>query len=106
MLKTLFIVVPGLIWYAVTYVRQGHTTDDLRGGVWLVAHLAFLYALSAVGSFDGLGWIPAPWDSVVVAVVSFGVYFWGTASATAHMHRNPDLVRDLGEREPEPVESG
>lgn len=98
MLKTLFIVVPGLIWYAVTYVRQKHTTDDLRGGVWLVAHLAFLYAVSAVGSFDGLGLIPAPWDSVVVAVISFGVYLWGTASAGAHMARNPGLLRDLGQQ--------
>jgi amino acid transporter len=97
MLKTLFIVLPGLLWYAVSYVRQKHTADDLRGGVWLVAHLAFLYALSAVGSFDGLGLIPAPWDSGVVAVISFGVYFWGTASATAHMRRNPDLLRELGE---------
>jgi putative effector of murein hydrolase LrgA (UPF0299 family) len=96
MLKTLFIVVPGLAWYAVLHVRREHTTDDLRAGAWLVAHLAFLYVLSAVGSFDGLGLVPAPWDSVVVAVVSAAVYVWGTTSATHYMRSHPEVMRRIG----------
>jgi amino acid transporter len=100
MVKTLFIVVPGLVWYAVVHVRRRHTADDLRGGWWLVAHLVFLYLVSALGSFDGLGLLPAPWDSVLVAVVSVGVYAWGTAAATAHMRAHPEDMRRVDEPEP------
>jgi amino acid transporter len=88
LLKTVPIVVVGLIWYAVTWVRQHQGAGELHGGWWLLAHLAFLYLVSVLGSFDGLGVVPAPWDSVLVAVVSFAVYFWGCASATAYMRRS------------------
>jgi hypothetical protein len=103
MRKTLFIVVPGLIYYAVLYFRQRHTFDDLRGGLWLVAHLAFLYALSALGSFGGAGLIASPWDSVIVAVVSIGAYAWGTNSGTTHLRANPDVMRRVDDAEPAAV---
>jgi amino acid transporter len=104
MLKTLFIVVPGLVYYAVLHVRHRHTPDDLRGGAWLVAHLAFLYLVSAVGSFDGLALVPAPWDSVLVAVVSAGVYLWGTASAAAYLRAHPEVTRRVGRSAREPAD--
>lgn len=88
LLKTVPIVAVGLVWYAVTWVRQRHGASELTGGWWLLAHLAFLYVVSVLGSFDGFDLLPAPWDSVLVAVVSFGVYFWGVTSATTHMRRS------------------
>ena len=103
MLKTLFIVIPGLIWYAVLHLRQQHSVDDLRGGLWLVAHLAFLYLVSALGSFGGLALIPAPWDSALVAVVSFGGVLvghrqWHRAHArppTGHATARPTSAHQL-----------
>jgi hypothetical protein len=34
----------------------------------LVVHLLVVLLLSGLGSFDGAGVLPAPWDSVVVGV--------------------------------------
>ena len=48
--------------------RSGSLLAELRRGAWLVVHLLVLVLLSGLGSFDGLGVLPAPWDSVVVAV--------------------------------------
>jgi amino acid transporter len=87
--KTIPIVVVGLIWYAVIFVRQNHGVVELRGGSWMVVHLAFLYVMSALGSFKGMDLIPAPWDSVIVAVVSVGVYFWGVSSAMDYLRVRP-----------------
>jgi amino acid transporter len=97
--KTIPIVVVGLVWYAVTWVRGHHGVEELRGGLWLLAHLGFLYVMSAMGSFDGLGLVPAPWDSVTVAVVSLGIYFWGTASGTAYLRAHPGVMRRVDEPE-------
>jgi hypothetical protein len=55
----------------------------------MVVHLAFLYVMSALGSFKGMDLIPAPWDSVIVAVVSVGVYFWGVSSAMDYLRVRP-----------------
>lgn len=35
------------------------------------------YALLWLGSFGGSGVIGHPWDTVVVAVMSLGIYYWG-----------------------------
>lgn len=94
--KTIPLVAVGAIWFAVTWVR-GRDRDraDFTGGVWLVAYLVFEYALSAIGSFGGRGWLPAPWDSVVVAAGSIVAYVWGVRAGTAYLATKPDLVDAL-----------
>jgi hypothetical protein len=90
------IIALGVVVYAVTWVRAGRGTAELVGGAWLVVYLLGLTAFSAVGSFDGAGWIPAPWDSVAVAVFSLAVYAWGAAAGTAYMRARPEMVERLG----------
>jgi amino acid transporter len=101
LLKTIPIVVAGLLWYAVTYLRQKHGPGELRGGWWLITHLTFLYVMSILGSFDGLGMIGTPWDSLIVAVVSLAIYFWGTATGTAYLRAHPNAMRQADD----PVEA-
>ena len=95
--KTIPIVVVGLIWYAVTYVVNHDTVADLMGGIWLIAYLVAEYILSKIGSFDGLGWIPSPLDSAVVAVMAMVVYAWGVRSGVSYMRGRPDEVNRLRE---------
>jgi amino acid transporter len=92
---TIPIIVVGLIWYAVTYVRQHHGTGEIVGGVWLVAYLAVMYGMSAIGGFGGLALIKTPWDSVVLAVLAAGLYVWGTQSGIRYMRARPELVEEL-----------
>ncbi|MCY0880520.1 MAG: APC family permease, partial [Firmicutes bacterium] len=69
----------GLILYVVR--RRGRwPVKDLRHGIWLIWQLGFLTAMSAVGSYGGLNWIPAPWDSLLVAADSVAVWYWGVSS--------------------------
>jgi hypothetical protein len=47
--------------------------------------------VSANGSkdFGGANWIPAPWDSVLVAVVGIIGYEWGVRNAVRHLAAHP-----------------
>jgi amino acid transporter len=92
---TIPIIVVGLIWYAVTYAVQRHGPGEVVGGIWLVAYLAVAYGMSAIGSFGGLGLIPSPWDSVVLAVLAAGLYVWGTQSGIRYMRARPEQVEEL-----------
>ncbi|MCD2186858.1 APC family permease [Actinomycetospora soli] len=89
------ITVIGVLVYVVVWLRSGRPAGQLAGGWWLVVYLAGITLLSALGSFDGAGLIPAPWDSVVVAVFALAIYAWGVRSGVAHMLARPEMVRDL-----------
>ncbi|NMO91513.1 APC family permease [Actinomycetospora sp. TBRC 11914] len=54
--------------------RVGSLGGELRRGAWLVVHLLVVLLLSGLGSFDGAGVLPAPWDTVVVAVWALAVF--------------------------------
>ncbi|MGN6444292.1 APC family permease [Amnibacterium sp.] len=99
---TIPIVAVGLVWYVVTAVLQRHTAQDIVGGVWLVAYLVVMYALSAIGGFGGLGLIPSPWDSVVVAALAAALYVWGVRSGVHYMRARPELVDELRGQQVEP----
>ncbi|MEJ2866987.1 APC family permease [Actinomycetospora sp. OC33-EN08] len=89
------ITVIGVVVYVVVWLRSGRPAGQLSGGWWLVVYLAGITVLSALGSFDGAGLLPAPWDSVVVAVFALAIYGWGVRSGVAHMLARPEMVRDL-----------
>lgn len=97
---TIPIIGVGLIWYAITYLRQHHGVGELLGGIWLLAYLAVLYAMSAIGGFGGLHLIPSPWDSIAVAALAAGLYIWGTQSGIRYMQAHPEIVAELRTQHP------
>ncbi len=54
--------------------------EELRAGAWLVTYLAALTVLSGLGTFEGSGLLPAPYDSLAVAVLATAVFFWAVRS--------------------------
>lgn len=89
------ITVIGVLVYVAVWLRSGRPAGQLSGGWWLVVYLAGITVLSALGSFDGAGMIPAPWDSVVVAAFALAIYARGVRSGVEHMLARPDMVREL-----------
>jgi hypothetical protein len=61
---------------------------ELRRGAWLVAHLLLLTALSGLGSFQGAGLLPAPYDTIAVALGSLAVFPLAVRSGV-RLHRVP-----------------
>ena len=61
---------------------------ELATGAWLVVYLLALTLLAWVGGFSGTGRLPAPWDTVVVAVVSLAVFWWGVRSGERRVTRD------------------
>jgi amino acid transporter len=61
---------------------------ELRRGAWLVAHLLLLTALSGLGSFEGAGLLPAPYDTIAVALGSLAVFPLAVRSGV-RLHRVP-----------------
>ncbi|MBP0457079.1 APC family permease [Streptomyces montanisoli] len=67
---------------------------ELRQGAWLVCHLAVLTLLSWLGSFGGSGRLPAPYDSVAVALVALAVFAWAVRAGAGHLRAAPARVAD------------
>jgi hypothetical protein len=43
----------------------------------------------ASADFGGANWIPAPWDSILVAVIGLIGYEWGVRDAVRHLAAHP-----------------
>ncbi|MGV9859070.1 APC family permease [Gordonia sp. NPDC003425] len=99
--KTIPIVAVGGVWFVITYWRGERDPGDISAGLWLVAYLVFVYALSALGSFGGHEFITAPWDSIVVALGSLTMYFWGVRAGTVFLSNHHSLLNILRAEEEE-----
>jgi hypothetical protein len=65
---------------------------ELRDGAWLVVYLLVLTLLAWLGGFSGAGYLRAPYDSVVVALVSLAVFWWGVRSGARYRARAERLA--------------
>lgn len=71
--------------FALVTKYRGAYLGQLRQSAWLVTYLVVLFVLSAVGGFGGSGLIPAPVDTILVAVVALLIFFWGARSGVRHL---------------------
>ncbi|MBN9743481.1 amino acid transporter [Amycolatopsis sp. A1MSW2902] len=81
----LFLVSVPLFALMMRKDRKILNISTFRSGVWFLAFMLVLGGISAIGSFGGSGWVGSPWDSVAVAVVSAGFYWWGHRASVAWM---------------------
>nr|WP_229357741.1 APC family permease [Streptomyces sp. UNOB3_S3] len=65
--------------------EDGPLLAELRTGAWLVVYLAVLTLLSWLGTFKGSGRLPAPYDSLTVAAVALGIFFWAVRSGVRQL---------------------
>jgi amino acid transporter len=81
----------GVLVYAYQHWRAGAEWADARLGLWLVAYLALILLMSAIGSkdFEGNGAIPAPWDSVVIAVIALAAWLAGVQGGQRYLAAHP-----------------
>jgi len=95
------ILLVGVVVYAYQHWRSGAPWADARLGMWLVAYLAGVLLVSGIGSsdFGGTDWVPAPWDSVAVAVIALASWLGGVRAGMRHLaeHPAPDVEGDAGD---------
>lgn len=93
------ILLIGVFVYAYQHWRAGAPWCDARIGLWLVAYLALVLLMSGIGSadFQGTNSLPAPWDSVIVAVIALAAWLAGIRAGRQHLARSPATE---GERRP------
>ena len=99
--KTIIPLLVGLVWFVVSFLRGDRDRGDVAGGAWLIAYIAFVYGVAAIGSYGGAGWIPQPWDSIVVAVGALAAYFWGVRAGSAYLNGHHRLLETLRANEGE-----
>lgn len=102
--KTVIPLLVGLVWFGVSFLRGERNPGDLTGGIWLVVYIVYVYALAAIGSYGGAGWIGQPWDSILVAAGALATYFWGVRAGTAYLNGHPHLLDRLRSNEGEPAD--
>ncbi|MCY0881942.1 MAG: aspartate:proton symporter, partial [Firmicutes bacterium] len=90
--KLLGIILIGVVLYLIISAIVPQTiakpsAQSFKSSVWMVFYLLFMLAMSYYGSGvfgapanHGKGFIPYPWDLVVIAVVSLLFYYWGVSS--------------------------
>ena len=64
------------------FIKNAHSTitmaQQIKSSAWLIAYYVAMLIFSFLGTFDGGANILAgPYDQIVVAVVSLGIYYWG-----------------------------
>ncbi|MCF8566564.1 APC family permease [Alicyclobacillus tolerans] len=55
--------------------------QQVKSSLWIIVYFALMMVISYLGTFQGVKGIPAPWDQVVVVVMSFAIYYWGISAA-------------------------
>lgn len=93
--KTIVVIIATLLYYAFAHIRHSFSRGELAGGIWLLAYLVLVYAVSYSGSFGGQGWLPSPWESVVAGAISLGIYFWGIKAGTTYLTEHQEIIDDL-----------
>jgi amino acid transporter len=90
--KLLGIILAGVILYLIVssivpQIIAKPSWQSFKSSVWIFLYLFFMLAMSYYGSGvfkapanHGRGFIPYPWDLVVIAAGSLGFYYWGVAS--------------------------
>lgn len=80
-----------MLVYAYQHWRAGAPWGDARIGLWLVAYLALVLLTSGIGSADSQGTnsVPAPWDSVIVAVIALAAWLAGVRAGRQHLAGSP-----------------
>ena len=63
-----------------------------RRGGWY--RTVVILVLSYLGSFDGINLLKSPWDQVLVALVSVGIYYWGGQTGLAQPIVDEDEVEE------------
>jgi amino acid transporter len=65
---------------------------------WLLGVQLLLFVvtlvLSYLGSFDGISLLKSPWDQILVALVSVGIYYWGGLTGLAQPIVDEDEVEE------------
>ncbi len=69
-----------LAYVAGNAARRTALAREVRASLWLIGFYGLMIALSWLGTFGGKGFVPAPWDSTLVAAVALAVYTWGARS--------------------------
>lgn len=64
----------GIVLYLMAMARQKWPRRHLAAGFWLIGAMIFLPLMSYLGTYEGKGIIPAPWDSIIVGLG--GIVFW------------------------------
>lgn len=75
----------GFVLYLISYVANRDSVRSIFGGLWLLAYLVVMFVFSYIGTFGGINAIPAPFDSIVVAVVCLAIYYWAVKSGETYM---------------------
>ncbi|MBB6380375.1 amino acid transporter [Pseudonocardia eucalypti] len=78
----------GYLIYLWRARRSGH-----RGGMWMICLLLALTGLSYLGSFGGVGFLPAPVDSILVALAC-GLGWWFGLRSGIVWRRDADSTTD------------
>lgn len=69
-------------------------TQQVKSSWWLVAYYVIILVLSYLGSFDGINVLKSPWDQIMVALVSVGIYYWGGRTGLAEPIVDEDEVEE------------
>lgn len=74
------VLVGVLVFLAMWREGRALLLRELRAGAWLVVYLVLLILISWQGSFKGADHLPAPYDTLLVAVLSVALYWWAVSS--------------------------
>jgi len=79
------VTLAGVVLFFFLRTKDRPIVHDIRAGAWIVVYILALTLFSGIGSYGGQGWIGQPYDSIIVAVVSVGIYVWAVRAGSQHI---------------------
>ena len=86
----------GVAVFTVIRTKDRPLLRELRTGAWLVVYIVLLIVFSYIGSrdFGGNNSVGAPWDSIIIGVLSLALYVWAVLEGKQHIERTASLDVD------------
>ncbi|QQE77194.1 APC family permease [Alicyclobacillus sp. SO9] len=92
---SIYVLIFCFIAYGISHVYHKNDIAEIRGGLWLIVYFIVILACAGIGNFGGLHLIPEPWMSIIVAVLSLGIYYFAVANGVWYMKTKKGLVSQL-----------
>lgn len=80
-------IICGVIGYGILHIINKNKKEEIIGGLYFIAYILLLILLSYIGNFGGIGLLPEPYMSIIVAIIAYFFYFIAVYNGVWYMKK-------------------
>ncbi|MBF7687410.1 APC family permease [Acinetobacter rathckeae] len=84
----------GVIAYLILHIVNKYPKEEFLGGIYFIFYIFMLVILSYLGNFGGIGILPEPYMSIIVAISGYVFYYFAVCNGVWYMKKQ-NIVEKL-----------